>query len=102
MFFSLFSLFVSGQKIDKNLQSSDNITVRFPQVGTYQIQITDSREKPGLSKDFLQKIEEVRDRNKDVYLPVKNNIKVFIPSSKTITSKVFIPLKKYLFITSSK
>lgn len=61
--------------------------------GTYQVQVVNSRNQPNVPGNLEQIVREKRHNTEDLYITIGTDVRLFIPSEKTIRSKTFIPLK---------
>lgn len=70
--------------------------------GTFQFQVINSRLQPQIHISILETIQANRKLNEDVYLPYKDNIRIYIPSTKEIESVEFEKLELIKYINISE
>lgn len=71
-------------------------------VGTYQIQMIDTRSLPTIELSLFKTIQDARQQSETVYLTVSQNCRVMIPSKDEIEGSGFLPLEYIGFIQSNK
>lgn len=67
--------------------------------GTYQIQISEPNYSVVITKQILERIQNERLQNEDVYLELDEHSKVFVPSKDNIQGANFTPLATSLHIS---
>lgn len=91
-------------KLNAQTRSHDE-TTRLVQLsqkleGTYQVQVIDSREKVAFPLAMLDSIQAKRRTDKTVYLWLKNNIRISVPSYSEINKKGFVSLPRTAYYSS--
>ncbi|MDQ3190895.1 MAG: hypothetical protein M3Q58_04810 [Bacteroidota bacterium] len=93
-----FIVFLGTLFFVSNVYSQDK-QIKFvkPEIGTYQITVTSSKQEILIAQETLIKIQEQRDDIKDKSIVLSEFLTVFIPSRKTISSSAFKPLTEILY-----
>jgi len=97
------SIKIYSQEIPKEKLESKRLMNLYTKLeGTYQLQIIDSREGPTLPLTYMDSVEIKRQQNTTVYLWLKKNVRVMVPSYSVINKQGFSPLERVKYISSSE
>jgi hypothetical protein len=101
--FLLFTAGIHAQQSDKEkarAESTRLMNLYNKLEGTYQVQVIDSREKVGFPLAMLDSIEAKRKQNETIYLWLKSNIRIVVPSYTEIHKSGYVPLEQTVHISS--
>ncbi len=102
--FLLFSFALCAQQSDpeKARAESKRLMELYQKMeGTYQVQVIDSREKIGFPLSSLDSIQSKRHQTETVYLWLKPNVRIMVPSYADIKKTGFVPLPQTAYYSSN-
>ena len=67
-------------------------------LGTFQIQVVNSRIKPVIGVEIIEKIESERKENETVYIAVRENVRIMVLSKKEILKADFAKIPYFQYV----
>jgi hypothetical protein len=68
-------------------------------LGTFQIQVVNSRINPQISVEIIEKIEAARSEDEVVYIPVRAQIRIMVLPKKQILKKDFVKISHFEYVS---
>jgi hypothetical protein len=104
--FFLGSVFISTAQLNSgvNGQNSDELQAKLirekwnREVGTFQVQVVNSRVKPQVNAVLVEEILAKRKKDEIVYIPLMENVRIMVLSESQIKSPDFKPLELFNYI----
>lgn len=96
----LFTISSFGQSSEQPADSIDYNALSEKLMGTYQIQMIDTRTLPSFPAELLLLIEKKRDENRIIYHRLSDNMRIKILPKSIINTKEFKPVERIRHISS--
>jgi hypothetical protein len=104
--FSLSSVFFATAQLNSgvNVQSNDELQAKAvrekwnKEVGTFQVQVVNSRVKPQVNAAIVEEILAKRKKDEIVYIPLTENVRIMVLSESHIQSPDFKALELFKYI----
>ncbi len=104
--FFLGSIFMATAQLNSGIygQNSDELQAKLirekwnREVGTFQVQVVNSRVKPQVNAVLVEEILAKRKKDEIVYIPLMENVRIMVLSESHIKSPDFKPLELFKYI----
>jgi len=67
-------------------------------LGTFQIQVVNSRINPTVSVEFIEKIESERKETEIVYIPIRENVRIMVLPHREIQKADFVKIPYFQYV----
>ncbi len=67
-------------------------------LGTFQIQVVNSRIKPVIGVEYIDKIEVQRKENETIYIPVREDVRIMVLPKKEIQKADFTKIPYFQYV----